>query len=194
MLTNFTNFLTPQNIVNFLKNSIDMKRIAINFVNSEEAKEFIQNDMGIDYEDLKDKITVAFINAKKSNVGIEKQHKLEQSQKLQIYKELANSLIKDDGLSVYSAIILAAGFVGIEQTKVVDFLKSKGFTASKQKIEHYYKTNENFLKTLLKRKGKIISGWNDTIESNDLSLGEETDAKLVEIPDNNVEEETGLLE
>lgn len=190
----FEQYLTPKTIVNLIKTNTDYKKLFLNIVNSEEAKEFIQNDMGIDYEDLKDKITVAFINAKKSNVGIEKQHKLEQSQKLQIYKELANSLIKDDGLSVYSAIILAAGFVGIEQTKVVDFLKSKGFTASKQKIEHYYKTNENFLKTLLKRKGKIISGWNDTIESNDLSLGEETDAKLVEIPDNNVEEETGILE
>ena len=124
--------------------------------------------------------------------GIKRQEEIEQSQKLQIYKELANSLITEDGLSVYSAIVLSAGFTGIEQNKVVEFLNNKGYSANKQKIEHYYKTNEGFLKILLKRKGKIIPGWNDSIESSDLELennDKNNNKKLVEMPELNIEEE-----
>lgn len=124
--------------------------------------------------------------------GIKRQEEIEQSQKLQIYKELANSLITEDGLSVYSAIVLSAGFTGIEQNKVVEFLNNKGYSANKQKIEHYYKTNEGFLKVLLKRKGKIIPGWNDSIESSDLELennDKNNNKKLVEMPELTIEEE-----
>lgn len=119
------------------------------------------------------------MNTKKSNFGIKRQEEIEQGQKLQVYKELANTLIKEDGLSVYSAIVLAAGFAGIDQNKVVEFLKAKGYSATKQKIEHYYNTNEGFLKSILKRKGKVIPGWNDAIESGDLDLESENKKNLV---------------
>lgn len=190
----FEQYLNPKMIINFLKNNTDYHKLALNLINSEEAKEFVLYDLGLDYQDLKDNLTLALMNTKKSNFGIKRQEEIEQSQKLQIYKELANSLIKDDGLSVYSAIVLAAGFTGIEQNKVVEFLRNKGYSANKMKIEHYYKTNEGFLKTLLKRKGKVIPGWNDNIESSDLELNsdDKTKENLVEMPEESLVEELGI--
>ncbi|MBO5853208.1 MAG: hypothetical protein J6Q61_00555 [Bacteroidales bacterium] len=56
------------------------------------------------------------------------------------------------------------------------------------KIENYYKTNEGFLKSILKKRGKIIPGWNDTITSNDLEIETSNDSEsLVEIPEISVE-------
>lgn len=67
---------------------------------------------------------------------------------------------------------------------MVEFLNQKGYSASKQRIEHYYKTNEPFLKQLLKAKGKIIPGWNDTLEATDLELSPDPNkTKLVSVPD-----------
>jgi uncharacterized protein (UPF0333 family) len=94
---------------------------------------------------------------------------------------------------VYSAIVLAAGFTGIDQNKVVEFLNAKGYSATKQRIEHYYKMNEGFLKTIFKKHGKVIPGWNDAIECVDLELEENKNkTALIEIPDSSVEEELGL--
>lgn len=185
----FEQYLNPQMIISFLKNNTDFQKLALNLFNSEEAKDFIQTNLGLDYKSLKENLTLAIMNTKKSNFGIKRQEEIEQGQKLQIYKELANSLIKEDGLSVYSAIVLAAGFAGIEQTKVVEFLKAKGYSATKQKIEHYYNTNEGFLKSILKRKGKVIPGWNDSIESGDLDLESENKKDLIEMPSLPVQEQ-----
>lgn len=138
----FENMLTPKAIVGFIKNNTDYKKLFMNLINSEEVKQFVQEDLGLEYSSLKENLTVAFMNTKKSEIGKLKQQHVEEAQKLQIYKELANTLIKEDGLSVYSAIVLSAGFVGIDQNKVVEYLNHKGYSASKQKIEHYYKTNE----------------------------------------------------
>ena len=41
MFGNLSNFLTPQTIVNFLKNNTDLNKIGMNFLNSEEGKHFI---------------------------------------------------------------------------------------------------------------------------------------------------------
>jgi len=35
MFNNLSNLLTPNNIVNFLKNTADIKKIGLNFLNSE---------------------------------------------------------------------------------------------------------------------------------------------------------------
>lgn len=192
----FEQYLNPKNIVNFIKNNTDYKKIAMNVLNSEQAKEFVLNDLGLDYEDLKQNLLMVFATTKKSDIGQKRQQTIQQGQKLQIYKQLANSLIKEDGLSIYSAIILSAGFVGIDKNKVVEFLNNKGYNSSIQKIEHYYKTNEGFLKSVLKRKGKIIPGWNDNIQSSDLdlSVNEQKKEKLIEMPNNSVEEELGIDE
>lgn len=191
----FENFLSPQMIVNFLKNTTDFQKLALNIFQSQQVQTFVQEDLGLNYEQLKVNLFNAFTNTSKSNAGKMQQQRLENAQKIQIYKELANSLIKEEGLSVYSAIILSAGFVGIEQGKVVEFLKSKGYSASKMKIENYYKTNEGFLKSILKKRGKIIPGWNDTINSSDLELETSNNSEsLVEIPEISVEQELGISE
>lgn len=191
----FEQYLNPKNILNFIKSNTDYKKLAMNLINSEQAKEFSINELGLDYEDLKQNLFMVFATTKKSDIGQKRQQTIEQGQKLQIYKELANTLIKEDGLSIYSAIILSAGFVGIDKNKVVEFLNNKGYSSSVQKIEHYYKMNEGFLKSLLKRKGKLIPGWNDAIESDDLDLSlQKTNQKLVEVPNNSVEEELGVEE
>jgi len=190
----FNNFLNAGTIVNFLRNTADYQKIFLNILNSQEFKDFVNADLGLKYDSFKENLTIAFMNTEKSEFGLKKQQQIEETQKLSIYKDLAKSLIDEQGLSIYSAIILAAGFVGIEQNKVVDFLKSKGYTASKQKIENYYKTNEGFLKQCLKKKGKIIPGWNDEIESNDLDLSESETNNLIEIPDNKIEDELGIEE
>lgn len=83
---------------------------------------------------------------------------------------MATKLININGLSVYSAIILSAGFIGIDVNKVVQFLNQKGYNATKQKIQNYYKNNEGFLKSILKNNGTIIPGWNDKIQVNDLEI------------------------
>lgn len=49
-----------------------------------------------------------------------------------------------------------------------------------------------FLKSLLKKKGKVIPGWNDAIESSDLEIQEIKDEKLVEMPETKIEEELGI--
>lgn len=152
----FENFLSPQMIVNFLKNTADFKKLALNIFQSQQVQTFVQEDLGLNYEQLKVNLFNAFTNTSKSNAGKMQEQRLENAQKIQIYKELANSLIKQDGLSVYSAIILSAGFVGIQQGKVVEFLKSKGYSASKIKIQNYFRNNEGFLKSILKKRGKII--------------------------------------
>lgn len=192
----FEQYLSPKNILNFIKSNTDYKKLAMNLINSEQAKQFTINDLGLDYDDLKQNLLMVFATTKKSEIGQKRQQTIEQSQKLQIYKQLANSLVKDDGLSVYSAIILSAGFVGIDKNKVVEFLNNKGYNSSIQKIQHYYKTNEGFLKSLLKRKGKLIPGWNDDIESEDLdlSVNEQKKEKLIEVPNNSVEEDLGIEE
>jgi hypothetical protein len=41
---------------------------------------------------------------------------------------------------------------GIEQLKVVEFLKSKGYTATKEFIENYYKTNERIFKETIEER------------------------------------------
>lgn len=191
----FENILSPQMIVNFLKNTADFKKLALNIFESQQMKNFVQEDIGLNYEQLKVNLFNAFTNTSKSNAGKMQEQQIENAQKIQIYRQLANSLIKEEGLSVYSSIILSAGFVGIQQTKVVDFLKSKGYSASKMKIENYYKMNEGFLKSILKKRGKIIPGWNDTITSNDLELEKnENDLSLIEIPEVPVEQQLGISE
>lgn len=187
--------ITPQMVVSFIKNTTDFKKLATNIFQSQQVQTFVTEDLGLNYEQLKSNLMTAFASTSKSNAGKIQQQRMENAQKIQIYKELANSLIKQEGLSVYSAIILSAGFVGIEQGKVVDFLKSKGYSASKMKIENYYKTNEGFLKSILKKRGKIIPGWNDTITSNDLEIETSNDSEsLVEIPEISVEQELGISE
>lgn len=193
----FEQYLNPKTIINFIKNNTDYKKLALNLINSEQAKEFISMQLGLDYKDFKDNMLMVFASTKKSDVGQRRQQTIQQSQKLQIYKELANSLIKDDGLSVYSAIILSAGFVGINQDQVVEFLNNKGYSATRQRIDNYYKTNEGFLKSLMKRKGKVIPGWNDTIQSRDLDLNIDDDKKadsLIEMPNIPIQQELGVEE
>lgn len=192
----FEQYLNPKTIISFVKNNTDYNKLALNLINSEQAKEFITMQLGLDYKDFKDNLAMVFATTKKSDIGQRRQQSLEQGQKLQIYKQLANSLIKDDGLSIYSAIILSAGFVGIDQNRVVEFLNNKGYSATKQRIENYYKTNEGFLKSLMKRKGKIIPGWNDIIQSRDLDLNtdENKTESLIEMPTTPVEEQLGIQE
>lgn len=192
----FEQYLNPKTIINFIKNTTDYKKLALNLINSEQAKEFISMQLGLDYKDFKDNLAMVFATTKRSDIGQKRQQNIEQGQKLQIYKELASSLIKEDGLSVYSAIILSAGFVGIDQNKVVEFLSNKGYSATKQRIENYYKANEGFLKSLMKRKGKVIPNWNDTIQSRDLDLdvSENKTDTLVEVPNTPIQEQLGVEE
>lgn len=188
----FSSFMSPQMIVNFIKNNADFKKLATNFFNSQECKEFITNDLGYDYESLKGNLLAALASTKKSENGIKKQRDLEDSKKLENYKTLANNLIQKHGLSLHSAIILAAGFVGIEKQKVSDFLKQKGYSASVDFVEKYYNKNEDFLKSLMKKDGVIVPGWNDQIESSDLEIEASKDKKeekLVQVPDDDLEEE-----
>lgn len=187
-----SSWLTPQSIINFLKNNADVKKIGMNLINSEEGKSFIENDLGFDYANFKENLTNLFLNTKKSQNGIKKQHEVEESQKIKIYRDLANSLIKDDGLPVYGAVIMSAGFVGIDKSKVVQFLKQKGYSASEERIENYYSKNEDFLKSLMKKRGKIIPNWNDSIESSDLELEDnKNEEKLNPLPETNLEEDLG---
>ena len=87
---------------------------------------------------------------------------------------------------------MSSGFVGIEKSKVVDFLKQKGYSASEERIENYYKKNEDFLKSLMKKHGKIIPNWNDAIESSDLELEDNKNKeKLNPLPETNLEEDLG---
>ena len=72
----FENLLTPQYIINFLKNNADIKKIGLNLINSEEGKKFIEQDLGYDYQDFKQNLTNIFINTKKSNVGMKKQQEV----------------------------------------------------------------------------------------------------------------------
>ena len=186
----FGNMLTPQNIISFIKSNADIKKIAMNFINSQEAKSFIENDLGKDYEDLKANLFGAFSATKNSNAGLKKAQQVEETKKLEMYKELANNLIKKHGLSFHSSVILAGGFVGINQSKVVEFLNNKGFSATTDFVEHYYKTNEKFLKNLMKNDGVIVPGWNDAITSSDLELDTDVQNKeLTQVPDENLEDE-----
>ena len=187
----FGNMLTPQNIVGFIKNNADIKKIAMNFINSQEAKLFIENDLGKNYEQLKTNLFAAFSTTPNSDAGIKKAQQLEEGKKLEMYKDLANKLIQKHGLAFHSSVILAGGFVGIDQYKVVEFLNNKGYSASKEFIEKYYNKNESFLKKLLKKDNVIIPGWNDEISSADLELGSSPDKKeeLVPVPDEKLDEE-----
>lgn len=63
----FEQYLNPKMIINFLKNNTDYQKLALNLMNSEEAKDFIQTELGLDYQDLKDNLTLAIMNTKKSN-------------------------------------------------------------------------------------------------------------------------------
>lgn len=192
MLGNLSNFLTPQTIANFLRNNADLSKIGMNFLNSEEGKSFIVETLGYDYNSFKETMITALASIKKSDFGIKKQHEAEEGQKIKIYRELANTLIKEDGLPIYGAVIMSAGFVGIDKNKVVEFLKQKGYSASEERIENYYKKNEEFLKSLMKKHGKVVPGWNDEIESSDLELEEnKKEEKLSPIPDTNLEEDLG---
>lgn len=187
----FGNMLTPQNIIGFIKSNTDFNKLAMNFINSQEAKAFIENDLGKNYEELKTNLFAAFTSTSNSDAGIKKAQQLEEGKKLEMYKELANKLIQSHGLSFHSSVILAGGFVGIEQNKVVEFLKSKGYSATKEFVANYYKNNEGFLKQLLKKDGIIIKNWNDAISSSDLELESSPDKKeeLVPVPDEKLDEE-----
>lgn len=186
----FGNMLTPQNIVGFIKNNADFNKMFQNFINSQEAKSFIENDLGKNYEELKSNLFTAFNSTKNSDAGIKKAQQLEEGKKLEMYKELANKLIQDHGLSFHSSVILAGGFVGIKQNKVVEFLKSKGYSATKEFVENYYKNNEGFLKRLLKKDNVVIPGWNDEISSSDLELDSSPkQEELVPVPDEKLDEE-----
>jgi hypothetical protein len=92
----FEQYLNPKTIISFIKNNTDYQKLALNILNSEEAKEFVVNDLGLNYDSLKNNLLLAFVNTEKSTVGIKKQQELEQSQKIQLYRELANTLIKED--------------------------------------------------------------------------------------------------
>ena len=186
----FGNMFTPETIISFVKNTADVKNVAMNFINSQECKNFIENDLGKNYDELKTNLFAAFNSTKNSESGLKKQQMLEESKKLELYKECANKLIKEHGLAYHSAVILAGGFVGIDQMKIVDFLNSKGYSATKDFIERYYKNNENFLKKLLKNDGCIIPGWNDDISSSDLELDKDVKNKeMIPVPDEILEED-----
>ena len=177
-------FLTPQAIIQFIKSTADIRKIGLNLINSEQAKSFIQNELGKNYQQLKTNLLLAYNNTENSTAGLKKAQQLQYSKKLQLYKEVANRLIQKHGLSFHSAVILAGGFVGIQQNKVVQFLNSKGYTATTQFVQKYYNNNQNFLKKLMKKDNVIVPGWNDQIISSDLELG--TDPKteqLVPVPD-----------
>ena len=187
----FQNLLTPNYIVNFLKQNADIKKIALNLINSEQGKAFIQNDLGYDYNDLKNNLTNLFLNTKKSDKGIKKQQEIENSKKIENYKILANKLIKQHGLSLHSSIILAAGFIGIPKQKVSEFLRNKGYSASSEFVQNYYKKNEGFLKSIMKSDGVIIPNWNDDIEANDLELetSKEKTKELIQVPEDDLQEQ-----
>jgi hypothetical protein len=186
----FGNMLTPENIIGFIKNNADIKKLAMNFINSQECKSFVENDLGKNYEDLKNNIIGAFTSSKNSESGLKKQQMLEENKKLELYKECANKLIQKHGLAFHSSVILAGGFVGIDQNKIVDFLNSKGYSATKEFIERYYKNNENFLKKLMKNDGVIIPGWNDDITSSDLELDKDVKNKeMIPVPDEILEDD-----
>lgn len=186
----FANMLSPQNIIGFIKSNTDFNKLAMNFINSQEAKQFIENDLGKNYEELKNNLFMAFSSTSNSDAGIKKAQQLEEGKKLEMYKELANKLIQTHGLSFHSSVILAGGFTGIDQYKVVEFLNSKGYSASKDFVEKYYKNNEGFLKKILKKDGVIIPGWNDEISSNDLELSSSpVNKEMVPVPDENLDEE-----
>lgn len=186
----FGNMLTPQNIIGFIKSNTDFNKLAMNFINSQEAKQFIENDLGKNYEELKNNLFMAFSSTSNSDAGIKKAQQLEEGKKLEMYKELANKLIQTHGLSFHSSVILAGGFTGIDQYKVVEFLNSKGYSASKDFVEKYYKNNEGFLKKLLKKDGIIIKNWNDEISSSDLELASSPKKEeLVPVPDEKLDEE-----
>jgi hypothetical protein len=186
--------LSPQNIIGFIKNNADIQKIAMNFINSQEAKQFIENDLGKNYEQLKTNLFAAFSSTPNSDAGIKKAQQLEEGKKLEMYKELANKLIQKHGLAFHSSVILAGGFTGIDQYKVVEFLNSKGYSASKDFVERYYNKNENFLKKLMKKDGVIIQKWNDEISSSDLELGSSPDKKeeLVPVPDEKLDDELNI--
>lgn len=92
----FSNMLNPSNIISFIRNSVDIQKIATNLLNSQEAKEFIENDLGKDYNSFKDNLIGAYMNTKSSSYGLKKEKELEQTKKIEIYRELANSLIKEN--------------------------------------------------------------------------------------------------
>lgn len=189
----FGNMLTPQNIIGFIKSNTDFNKLAMNFINSQEAKQFIENDLGKNYEELKNNLFMAFSSTSNSDAGIKKAQQLEESKKLDMYKEMANKLIQTHGLSFHSAVILAGGFVGIDINKVVDFLNSKGYSASRDFITKYYNNNEKFLKRLLKNDNVIVPGWNDGISSSDLELETSPQREeLVPVPDEKLEEEFNI--
>lgn len=192
MFQSLSNFLTPNTIANFLKNNTDLKKIGINFINSEQGKKFIVETLGYDYNSFKEVLFTAFASIKKSDYGIKKQQEIQYSKKIEIYKNLANQLIKEDGLPIYGAVIMSAGFVGIDKQKVVDFLKQKGYSASIERIENYYSKNENFLKGLMKKHNHIVPGWNDQIQSSDLELDKNIKKQnLSPIPETNLEQDLG---
>lgn len=89
----FGSMLTPKNIIGFIKNNADINKIFMNLINSQEAKEFIENDLGKNYEGLKTNLLAAYTTTENSNAGLKRAQKLEETKKLEMYKELANRLI-----------------------------------------------------------------------------------------------------
>lgn len=190
----FSSYLQPRQIVGFFKNTTDVKKLIMNFINSEQAKNFVIQDLGYDYEDLKTNISMAVMNSKKSDYGLRKQQAEEQSKKLEIYKKLSGQLISENGFSYFAAVIMAAGFVGIDPRLVIQHLSEKGYTATKQRIENFYKTNLGFFKRVMKKRGVSIQGWNDSLDADELtpagvSVQTEKKTEKIEIPDIKLEDE-----
>lgn len=91
----FNTMFSPTNIIRFIKSNTDIKKIVMNFINSQECKEFIELDLGKDYEDLKKKLLDCYMSAKNSEVGNKREAVEEEQKKLCMYKDLANKLITD---------------------------------------------------------------------------------------------------
>lgn len=191
---NLSNYLQPRQIIGFIKNNVDAKKMAMNFINSEQAKLYITQDLGFDYDDLKANISMAFLNSKKSDYGLKRQQQEEANRKLQLYKKLSGELISENGFSYFAAVIMAAGFVGIDQKLVIQHLSDKGYSATKQRIEHFYNTNQPFFKRVMKKRGISVEGWNDSLNADQLvpagvNVETEKTTEKIEVPDIKIEDE-----
>lgn len=191
---NLSNYLQPRQIIGFIKNNVDAKKMAMNFINSEQAKLCITQDLGFDYDDLKANISMAFLNSKKSDYGLKRQQQEEANRKLQLYKKLSGELISENGFSYFAAVIMAAGFVGIDQKLVIQHLSDKGYSATKQRIEHFYNTNQPFFKRVMKKRGISVEGWNDSLNADQLvpagvNVETEKTTEKIEVPDIKIEDE-----
>ena len=159
--------LTPDLVLSGLFQIAEPRKLLEQLFDSDAGKRFIAERLQLDPDDLKKNLFECFAKTRKSAAHDEAEKRKSDREKLIAYRTLAGRFMREDGMGEFDAVVLAGGVFGLDPDGLADYLRSRGWAATRASVVNYYSRKEAWLKKFLASKKVIVDGWNS--EADDLS-------------------------